>query len=86
MIKKLRGVVRGRTVEFAEDLGVPDGQEVDFEMQVNQESPSREKMGWLRLEGILADDPEWDEIMEEVYQQRKLQHRPQMEDFGECDS
>lgn len=81
MIKKLRGVVHGRTVELEEDPGIPDGQavSVDLEMDAPAAAPRVEKTGWGRLEGILADYPEWDEIMEQIHQQRKLERRPQME-------
>jgi hypothetical protein len=33
--------------------------------------------GFLRTEGALADDPEWDSIMEEIHQARKVERRPQ---------
>ncbi len=83
MMKKLRGVVHGRTVEFTEDLGVPDGQEVEVELEVAA-SPtpegSDEKRGWFRLEGILADVPEWDRIMEEIYLERKGIYPPKQVD------
>ena len=36
--------------------------------------------GILRTAGALADDPYWDDIMEEIYQERKLNRRPQMEE------
>ena len=36
--------------------------------------------GILRTAGALADDAEWDDIMEEIYQDRKRDRRPQMED------
>ncbi len=73
MIKKLRGVVHGRTVELSEDPGIPDGQavSVNLEMDAPTAVPNGEKTGWRRLEGILADYPEWDEIMEEIYLERK---------------
>jgi hypothetical protein len=32
--------------------------------------------GIKRCAGALADDPEWDAIMEEVHQGRKLERRP----------
>ena len=34
-------------------------------------------------EGALADDTEWDAIMEEIHQARKADRRPQIPDLGE---
>jgi hypothetical protein len=68
MMKKLRGVVHGRTVEFTEDLGVPDGQEVEVRLEPVK---IRDGRGILSVAGALADDPEWDQIMEEIYLERK---------------
>lgn len=83
MIKKLRGVVHGRTVELDADPGIPDGEQVEVEMQVVPAESSGEKKGWWRIAGILADDPEWDQIMEEIYQQRKLERHPKLEGYDE---
>jgi hypothetical protein len=34
--------------------------------------------GLLRTEGALADDLEWDAIMDEIHRARKLERRPQV--------
>ena len=39
--------------------------------------------GFLRTAGALADDTEWDAIMEEIYRARKIERRPQFPDQGE---
>ncbi len=79
MIKQVQGVIHGRTIELTEDLGVEDGQQVMITIQtVPSSRPWGE--GILRTAGALADDPEWDVIMEKIYQDRKLNRRPQMED------
>ncbi len=39
--------------------------------------------GFLRTEGALADDTEWDAIMAEIYQDRKRDRRPPFPDLGE---
>ena len=78
MTKTLHGIVRGRTIELREDLDADDGQEV--EITVRNVSPERTRRlgeGFLRTEGALADDLEWDSIMDEIYQARKLERRPQ---------
>ena len=70
MTKVIHGKVRGKTIELAEDLGLAEGQEV--EVQVSILPPARKwGDGILRTAGALADDPYWDGIMEEVYQERK---------------
>jgi len=69
MMKKLRGVVHGRTVELESDLGMADGEVVDVIVSSPRPKPTRE--GIMRVAGALADDPEWDQIMEEIYLARK---------------
>ena len=83
MTKTLHGRVHGKTIELDQDLGVADGQEVEVQVRVipKRSQPSGE--GFLRTEGALADDVEWDVIMEELYQARKLECRPQAPDLGE---
>ena len=79
MTKVLHGKVHGKTIELTEDVGVPEGQEV--EVQVKIVEPARKwGDGILRTAGALADDPYWDGIMEEIHQARKLERRPQLED------
>lgn len=79
MTKTLHGKVHGRTIELDEDLGVPEGQEVEVRVKI---VPPKGKWGEgiLRTAGALADDPHWDAIMDEVYRSRKIERRPQMED------
>ncbi len=77
-IKLARGVVHGKTIELTEDLGLAEGQEVEVRVVVPAGKTWGE--GILRSAGILADDPDWDDIMEEIYQARKQARRPQMEE------
>ena len=55
------------------------GQQVEIEIRV---VPKKEPWGegLKRCAGILADDPEWDEIMDEIYRERKLERRQIPED------
>ena len=77
MTKTLHGKVHGKTIELDEDLGVVDGQEVEVRVTIVQ--PTRKwGEGILRTAGALADDPAWDTIMEQIYQDRKLNRRPQV--------
>lgn len=72
MTKTLHGKVRGRMIELTEDAGLAEGQEVEILLRV---VPSAQPWGegLHRCAGALADDPEWDGIMEEIYQARKLE-------------
>jgi hypothetical protein len=78
MTKTIHGKVHGKIIELEEDLGVAEGQEV--EVQVKVVPPTRKWGGGiLRTAGALADDTEWDAIMEEIYKARKVERRPQGE-------
>ncbi len=83
MTKTMHGKVHGKTIQLDEDLGVPDGQEVELRVRVIPNSPRTSGEGFLRTEGALADDTEWDAIMEEIYRARKIERRPQFPDLGE---
>jgi len=68
-------------IELDEDLGVADGQEVEVQvMLVPIPTAKQWGEGIRRTAGALADDPEWDGIMEEIYQARKVERRPQLEE------
>ncbi len=78
MNKTLHGKVHGRTIELDEDPGVAEGQEVEVQMRVLSKTERKPGEGFLRTEGALADDPHWDEIMEDVYQERKKDTRTEI--------
>lgn len=82
MAHVLRGIIHGRTVELQSDPGLPDGQEVDVQIQLSA-AKGEPKRGWQRIEGILADDPEWDQVMDDIHEQRKLERRPQLDSWDE---
>lgn len=78
MTKTVQGVVRGRTIELDDDLGVADGQQV--EIQVRTVQPRHEwGQGIRRSAGGWADYPEIDAIMETIQRERQLECRPQLE-------
>ena len=83
MTKTIHGRVHGRTIELDEDLGVAEGQEVEIQVTVISKVARTPGEGFLRTEGALADDTEWDSIMEEIYKARKLERRPQSPDLAE---
>jgi hypothetical protein len=74
--KLIHGTIRGRTIELTEDLGLAEGQEVEVSVRTVPEAPTRKPgEGLLRTEGSLADDSDWDGIMEEVHRERKNDSR-----------
>ena len=79
MTKTLHGKVHGKTIELDEDLGVPEGQEVEITVRmVPSVNTTRTGEGLLLTEGALADDPHWDAIMEEVHNERKNESRREL--------
>jgi hypothetical protein len=82
MTRTMHGKVHGRIIELDEDLGVAEGQEVEVQVKVIPRATRTPGEGFLRTEGALADDLEWDSIMEEIHQARKLERRPQSPDLG----
>jgi hypothetical protein len=78
MTQTLHGIVRGRTIQLNEDLDAAEGQEVEVTVRpVPPKWALRPGDGFLRSEGALADDSEWDLIMDEIYHARKVERRPQ---------
>jgi hypothetical protein len=84
MTRALHGRVRGKTIEPDEDPGVAEGQVVEVQVKVIPRTPRQPGEGLLRTEGALADDTEWDAIMEEIHQDRKRERRPQTPDLGDA--
>jgi hypothetical protein len=82
MIKTMHGKAHGRTIELDEDLGVADGQEIEIHVRMVSNMPRAPGEGLLRTEGALANDEEWDSVMAEVHQSRKLERRPPLADLG----
>ena len=82
MTKMLHGTILGRTIELNDDPGIAEGQEVEIHMKLMAETPRNSGEGFLRTEGALADDVEWDGIMEEIHKARKRERRPQIPDLG----
>jgi hypothetical protein len=86
MNKTLHGKVHGRTIELDEDPGIAEGQAVEVQVKVVPEAARTPGEGLLRTEGALADDAlwaEWDAVMEQIQQERKLERRSSVPDFDE---
>jgi hypothetical protein len=76
MTRILHGVVHGKSIALEEDPGLAEGQVVELTIRAVEPPTSRQPgEGFLRTEGALADDPHWDAIMAEIYQERKRDTR-----------
>ena len=79
MVRVVHGKVRGKMIELDEDLGLAEGQEVEVSVRPITPGAGRQPgEGLLRTEGALADDPYWDPIMEQIYQERKNDTRKEI--------
>lgn len=73
-MKTHHGTIHGRTIQLDLDPGLAEGQEIEVFIQPATEfSASEPGSGLLRTEGALADDPWWDDIMDEIRKARKLE-------------
>lgn len=79
MTKTLHGKIHGKSIEFDEDIGMADGQEVEVQVKVVQPTKKWGE-GILRSAGGWADHPELDAVMEKIHQDRKIERRPEMGD------
>ena len=77
--KVLRGVVHGNVIELKDDAGITDGEQVEVIVRRVVTEGRQPGEGFLRTEGALAEDSEWDAIMEEIQQSRRQERRPQWE-------
>jgi hypothetical protein len=78
----IHGIVHGNTIELKESLGVRDGEEVEIQLRVLPKTTAPGE-GFLRTEGALAGDEEWDAIMAEIHQARRLERRSAAADPGD---
>ncbi len=79
MTKTIHGTVHGKTIELDEEPGVAEGEEVEVTIRtISDPVVRRGGEGFSRTEGALADDTEWDAIMDEIYRARKQERRPQI--------
>lgn len=76
----LRGVVHGNVIELDDDAGVADGERVEVIVRTVTSAAVQPGDGFRRTEGSLADDNEWDALMEEIQQSRKLERRLQRDE------
>lgn len=70
MIRMSHGKVRGKTIELDDDLGIPDGQEVEVVVKVSRPAEAWGE-GIKRSAGVAADVVGFDEVFAEIERERK---------------
>jgi hypothetical protein len=72
----MQGIVHGKTIELAEEIGVGDGEQVEVSVRVVSKRRSWGE-GLQRCAGALAREwtEEDDRILEEIHQERKRDSR-----------
>jgi hypothetical protein len=83
MTRTLHGKVCGKTIELDEELGIDEGQEVEIQLKLMSVPAKTPGEGFLRTEGALAEDEEWDGIMEEIYKARKVERSSPLPELSE---
>lgn len=78
MSQIIHGVIHGRTIELAEDLGLADGQPVTVIVQ-SSPSPAGESGDRRSAAGMLADYPEMDADLERIVRLRRMPSRRELE-------
>ena len=72
MIKRTRGTVHGNRIELTEDLGLPDGEQVEVTIRQTRETVGSEwGKGLRRCAGALTDIPGLDADIEQILRERK---------------
>jgi hypothetical protein len=69
MTEVLQGVIHGKTIELLTDSGVPDGQIVEITIRT-LDAPDPRIAAVLRTAGSMADDSEFDSVMEQARRDR----------------
>jgi hypothetical protein len=70
MSNLLHGIIHGKTIQLDEDPGIGEGQPVQVVVQPAA-PPKRWGDGLRRCAGSMADDPDFDAIMQEIQDERK---------------
>ena len=77
MIRRVHGIVHGKTIEIEEELGLPDGDKVSIVIEISQSSLDKWGEGLKRCAGALVD--EWtekdDKILDDIYRSRHSDSR-----------
>jgi len=85
MVKILRGVVRGRTIELEHEIGVEDGRRVEIIVRSKPlpgPPPGRGPDGAESAAGLMADH--WTEEDDRIFQEiERERHRPSTREIPE---
>jgi predicted DNA-binding antitoxin AbrB/MazE fold protein len=77
MTKTMRGIIHGKTIELLQNPGLEDGYRV--EVEIRPLASREEQIAALkRIAGSMADDPEFEAIMEEIQRERKAVLLPEV--------
>ena len=71
MTTSLRGVIRGKIIELADDPGIEDGRGVEVTIRTTANAAAQVE-AILRTAGSMADDPEFDAAMAKIQQERHV--------------
>lgn len=74
MDRVAHGIVRGKTIELDEDLGLPDGGHVEIVVRTAAGSETWGD-GIRRSAGGWVNYPEVDAVLEQIHQQRQSERR-----------
>ncbi|MGA9381262.1 MAG: hypothetical protein WBV73_21100, partial [Phormidium sp.] len=72
---KIKGIKRGKAIELSQEINIPDGQEVNVEIEVIQNMSNEEKLQKMKefLESLSDEDrEEWAKIGEFLEKERQL--------------
>ena len=70
MIKKVTGIVHGKTIELSEELGLADGEQVEVTISESK-ADSNWGEGIRRSAGIMAGDKEFEDVFHQIQLERK---------------
>lgn len=70
MTKTMRGIIHGKTIELLQNPGLEDGYRV--EVEIRPLASREEQIAALkRIAGSMADDPEFEAILEQIQRERR---------------
>ena len=70
MNRVIQGIVHGKVIELREEIGIPDGQEVDILVTLRNANPGTSS-GILRSAGVAADLADFDIVFGRIETERK---------------
>lgn len=83
---KIKGMKRGKAIELSQEINIPDGQEVNVEIEVIQNTSNEEKLQKMKefLETLSDEDrEEWAKIGEFLEKERQLDRQIQQQKINE---